>query len=60
MIRTQDIPILASLGKIHIKVRKKPLIGIISSGKELVPAETILKPGEVREVNSHLVAAFCR
>jgi len=60
MIRTQDIPILASLGKIRIKVRKKPVIGIISTGKELVPAESIPKPGEVREVNSHLIATFCR
>lgn len=60
MIRTQDIPILASLGKIRIKVRKKPIIGIISTGKELVPSESIPKPGEVREVNSHLIATFCR
>ncbi len=59
-IRPQDIAVLASLGKILVKVRKKPVIGIISTGRELVPSESIPKSGEVREVNSYLITAFCK
>lgn len=60
ILRPQDIAVLASIGKIRVKVRKKPVIGIISTGRELVPSEAIPKSGEVREVNSYLIAAFCK
>ena len=60
ILRPQDIGVLASMGKIRVKVRKKPVIGIISTGRELVPSESIPKSGEVREVNSYLIGAFCR
>jgi molybdopterin molybdotransferase len=59
IIRPQDIGVLASVGKTRIVVRKNPVIGIISTGTELVPAEAFPRPGEVREVNSHLIAVFC-
>lgn len=60
ILRPQDIAVLVSIGKIRVKVRKKPIIGIISTGRELVPSESIPKSGEVREVNSYLVTAFCK
>ncbi|HWQ65868.1 MAG TPA: gephyrin-like molybdotransferase Glp [Methanospirillum sp.] len=60
IVRPQDIGVLASVGKTRITVRKNPVIGIISTGTELVPAEAIPRPGEVREVNSHLISVFCR
>lgn len=59
-IRPQDVAVLASNGKIRVKVRKKPIIGIISTGRELVPSEAIPRSGEVREVNSYLISAFCK
>ena len=60
IIRPQDIGVLASVGKTRVTVRKNPVIGIISTGTELVPAEALPRPGEVREVNSHLISVFCR
>jgi len=60
IIRPQDIGVLASVGKTRITVRRNPVIGIISTGTELVPAEALPRPGEVREVNSHLISVFCR
>ena len=60
ILRPQDIGVLASVGKTRIAVRKNPIIGIISTGIELVPAEAIPRSGEVREVNSHLISVFCR
>ncbi|HWQ67012.1 MAG TPA: gephyrin-like molybdotransferase Glp [Methanospirillum sp.] len=59
-VRPQDIGVLASIGKVRVKVLKKPVIGIISTGRELVPSESIPKSGEVREVNSYLISAFCK
>ncbi len=60
ILRPQDIGVLASIGKTQITVRKKPVIGIISTGTELVPAEAVPRPGEVREVNSYLITVFSR
>ncbi len=60
VLRPQDIAVLASVGRIRVKVRRRPVIGIISTGRELVPAESIPKSGEVREVNSYLITAFCK
>lgn len=60
IIRPQDIGVLASIGITRIKVRKKPVIGIISTGRELVPSESFPRSGEVREVNSYLISAFCK
>jgi len=60
ILRPQDIGVLASLGKTLVTVRKRPVIGIISTGRELIPAESVPGFGEVREVNSYLISAFCR
>jgi molybdopterin molybdotransferase len=60
ILRPQDIGVLASIGKTIVTVRKRPVIGIISTGRELVPSESIPLQGEVREVNSYLIAAFCK
>ncbi|HWQ65869.1 MAG TPA: gephyrin-like molybdotransferase Glp [Methanospirillum sp.] len=60
ILRAQDIGVLASIGKTLVTVRKKPVIGIISTGRELVPSESLPREGEVREVNSYLISAFCR
>ena len=59
-LRPQDIGVLASIGHTRITVRRMPRIGVISTGLELVPAEAVPHPGEVREVNSHLISVFIR
>ncbi len=60
VLRPQDIGVLASIGKAFIRVRKKPIIGIISTGRELVPVDACPQPGQVREVNSHLISVILR
>lgn len=60
IIRPQDIGVLASIGITRVTVRKKPIIGIISTGRELIPPESVPQKGQVREVNSYLISAFCR
>jgi len=55
-LRPQDIGVLAAIGRAFVQVRKKPRIGIISTGRELVPADTCPQPGQVRDVNSYLIS----
>ena len=57
-LRLQDIGVLASIGKPYASVRKSPRVGIISTGIELVPSEATPSIGEIRDVNSHLIATF--
>ena len=57
-LRLQDIGVLAAIGKPYVSVRKSPRIGVISTGIELVPPEATPSIGEIRDVNSHLIATF--
>ncbi|VAX31733.1 Molybdopterin molybdenumtransferase [hydrothermal vent metagenome] len=52
-LRPQDIGALAGLGIVNIKVFKKPVVAIISTGDEVVPPDKKpLAAGEVRDINS--------
>ncbi len=54
----QAIGVLAATGHAVVKVAKKPLVGIISTGNELVPVTEVPSGGRVRDINSHLAGAF--
>jgi molybdopterin molybdotransferase len=56
-IRPQDIAVMASVGHIKIKVKKTPLIAVISSGNELVEPDE--KPGksQIRNTNAYQLLA---
>lgn len=56
-LRAQDIGMLASLGFEHIPVQQPYRVGIISSGDEIIPINQTPSIGEVRDVNSHCLAA---
>lgn len=47
-----DIGTLAALGKTEVLVFSRIVVGIISTGDELVPPGADLKPGQIRDVNS--------
>lgn len=53
----QDIGMMAAMGISDVPVSIRPRVGIISTGDELVPAEAIPGPGQVRDVNSLLLMA---
>lgn len=52
-VRPQDMSALASLGITRIKIFEKPKIGIISTGNEIVPADSVPAPGRIRDSNSY-------
>lgn len=56
-LNSQDIGALAALGITCVPVKKKLKVAILSTGDELVDPEKTPKPGQVRNVNSHLVSS---
>jgi len=53
VIRPQDMAALASMGITLIPVFGKPRVAIISTGNEIVPADTVPGPGKIRDSNSY-------
>ncbi|MEN6489265.1 MAG: molybdopterin molybdotransferase MoeA, partial [Smithella sp.] len=59
VLRPQDIGVLAGLGIEKISVYKKPKVAIISTGDEVIPIDQKPAPGQVRDINSYTLSAFC-
>jgi molybdopterin molybdotransferase len=59
-LRPQDVGILAGLGITKIPVFKRPRVAVISTGDEIVPISQKPLPGQVRDINSYTLSAFCR
>ncbi len=57
VLRAEDIGALAALGMCGVKLKKRPVVGIISTGDELVPVSQRPEAGQVRDVNSDILAA---
>ncbi len=55
-IGSREIGVLASIGKMEVPV-KKLLVGIISTGDELIEPGTKLQPGKIFDANSYAIAA---
>jgi len=52
-----DIGTLAAIGTVQIPVFSRPIVGIISTGDELVPPGESLQPGQIRDVNTDMLRA---
>jgi molybdopterin molybdotransferase len=59
-LRPQDIGLLAGLGISSVPVFRRPKIAIISTGDEIVPIDKDPEYGQVRDINSYTLSAFCR
>lgn len=59
VLRPQDIGILAGLGIQNILVYKRPRVAIVSTGDEVIPIDRKPGPGQVRDINSYTLNAFC-
>jgi molybdopterin molybdotransferase len=53
LLRPQDISALAAIGVTEVKVYKKPVVSIISTGDEVVPPHSAIAPGQIRDTNSY-------
>jgi len=54
-LRAYEIGVLSSLGISKVEVCRKPRIGIISTGDEVVDCNDIPKPGQIRDINTYLL-----
>lgn len=59
-LRPQDTGLFAMTGHSHIFVFKKPLVGVISTGDELLPVESELTPGKIHDSNSYTISALIK
>ncbi len=58
-LRPQELGVLAGLGVSRISVIRSPLVAVISTGDEVVPVDRTPAPGQVRDINTHTLSAFC-
>jgi len=56
-LRPQEIGLLAAFGHVDIPVFKRPVVGILSTGDELVPVSGTPEFGQIRDINSYSLAA---
>ncbi len=56
-IRAAEVGALAVLGRVRVAVARRPVVAILATGDEVVPAECTPLPHQVRESNSHALAA---
>ena len=57
-LRPAEIGGAMALGILELRVAKKPVVGILSSGDEVVPPDRSPRPGQVRDVNSYVLSAL--
>jgi molybdopterin molybdotransferase len=57
LLRAQEVGLLAAVGVAEVPVHRRPVVAILSTGDEVVPVGQELQPGQVRDVNSHTLAA---
>ncbi len=57
-IRPAEIGGLLALGYLDLAVAKKPVVGLISTGDEVVSPESDVSLGQVRDINSYSLSAL--
>ncbi|GAB4275918.1 MAG: molybdopterin molybdotransferase MoeA [Candidatus Promineifilaceae bacterium] len=55
-LRPQDLGGLLAVGITEIAVAKKPRVGILATGDEVVPPTLMTLPGQIRDINSYTVS----
>lgn len=55
-LTSRETAVLAAIGLDQIKVFRKPVVGILSTGNEIVAPGTELKPGQVYDSNARAIA----
>jgi molybdopterin molybdotransferase len=57
-LRPQDIGALMALGITSVDVTVSPIVGLISTGNEVVHPDSTINPGQVRDINSYSLSAL--
>lgn len=59
-LRPQELGFFAALGVTDVGVYRKPRVAVLSSGDEVVPIDRKPSLGQIRDANSHAIAALVR
>ena len=57
-LRPQEVGGLMAVGRTRVSVYLRPRVSILSTGDEVVSADVEPAPGQVRDINSHTLAAL--
>jgi molybdopterin molybdotransferase len=57
-IRSQEVGLLAAFGRKSVHVYKKPVVGIISTGDEIVAIDQHPGPAQIRDINTYSLSAL--
>lgn len=57
-LRAHDVGALTGIGISKLTVHRKPRVALISTGDEIVEAEQIPLPGQIRNINQHSLAGL--
>lgn len=60
VMRPYEIGLLAAFGVSEVAVYRRPRVAVISTGDEIVTIERVPQPGQIRDANSHSIAALVR
>jgi molybdopterin molybdotransferase len=58
LIRPQEAGLLAALGKQKVAVFQRPVIGIISTGDEIIPINAAPTLGQIRDINTYTLTGL--
>lgn len=58
VIGPPEMAVLASFGCARVTVARRPVVGVISTGSELIPVDAVPSPAQIRDSNSFSIAAY--
>ena len=59
-IRPQEMGVLSALGRETVRVFRRPVVGIVSTGDEVIPIDRVPRPGQIRDINTYSLAGWVR
>jgi molybdopterin molybdotransferase len=60
VLRPAEIALMAAVGRVRVPVVRRPVVAVLTTGSELVDAAEAPTPGQVRDANTHGIAAQVR
>ncbi len=59
VIRAGHVGLLATVGRAAVRVIRRPVVGVMSTGDELVEGQAPLRAGQIRDSNRVMLLALC-
>jgi molybdopterin molybdotransferase len=56
-LKAADLGVLTSVGRMEVRVFKKPVVSVISTGDEIIAPDKEPSEGQIRDINTYTIAA---